>query len=126
MFSTHLPGFPDSTMNTSEKSLNGVATSAADMNSTFVLVEAANVTSNRSSLVSYRYEFDISVLLILGYMSVFIVGLVGNSCVIWVVIRAPRMRTVTNYLIVNLACIDIIVLLVCVPSNLLNSLIHRK
>ncbi|XP_003740144.1 neuropeptide SIFamide receptor [Galendromus occidentalis] len=93
-------------------------------NSSFVLVDADNSTTSHPKLTYYRYEIDISVLLILGYLSVFIVGLVGNSCVIWVVIRAPRMRTVTNYLIVNLACIDIIVLLVCVPSNLLNSLIH--
>ncbi|XP_028966461.1 neuropeptide SIFamide receptor-like [Galendromus occidentalis] len=34
------------------------------------------------------------------------------------------MRTVTNHLIVNLACVDIIVLLVCVPSNLLANLLY--
>lgn len=74
----------------------------------------------------YRYELGISLLLVSGYLSVFVVGLVGNSCVIWVVARTPRMRTVTNYLIVNLAFIDIVVLLVCVPSNLLSNLIHRE
>ena len=109
-----------------EKTLDGLAQMITDANSTLVLLEPANASSNYPSLNSYRYEMEISVLLIMGYLSVFIIGLVGNSCVVWVVIRAPRMRTVTNYLIVNLACIDIIVLLVCVPSNLLNSLIRRE
>lgn len=107
------------------------------MNGTLTLVDLTNVSSedSRASTVSktdpgvdliYRYDVDISVLLVIGYLSVFIVGLVGNSCVIWVVARTPRMRTVTNYLIVNLAFIDIVVLLVCVPSNLLSNLIQRK
>lgn len=107
------------------------------MNGTLTLVDLTNVSSEDSRALTvsktdpgldliYRYDVDISVLLVIGYLSVFIVGLVGNSCVIWVVARTPRMRTVTNYLIVNLAFIDIVVLLVCVPSNLLSNLIQRK
>ncbi|XP_022668461.1 neuropeptide SIFamide receptor-like [Varroa jacobsoni] len=105
------------------------------MNGTLTLVDLTNVSSEDSRALTvsktdpgldliYRYDVDISVLLVIGYLSVFIVGLVGNSCVIWVVARTPRMRTVTNYLIVNLAFIDIVVLLVCVPSNLLSNLIQ--
>lgn len=106
------------------------------MNGTLTLVDVGNVTADETQTSSdtsdfgldtiYRYDLDISVLLVVGYLSVFVVGLVGNSCVIWVVARTPRMRTVTNYLIVNLAFVDIVVLLVCVPSNLLSNLIHRK
>lgn len=74
----------------------------------------------------YRYSLDLSLLLIVGYLSVFIIGLVGNLCVVIVVLQTPKMRNVTNHLIVNLACVDIIVLLVCVPSNLLANLIYRE
>lgn len=113
-------------MSTPSETLVEFTDGITDTNSSLLLFDPANSTNNYSVSTPYRYEVDISVLMILGYLSVFIVGLVGNSCVVWVVVHAPRMRTVTNYLIVNLACIDIIVLLVCVPSNLLSSLIHRE
>lgn len=75
----------------------------------------------------YRYPWQVNVILLVGYMSVFVIGLVGNLCVIVVVMRTPRMRgSVTNRLIVNLACVDIVVLLICVPSNLLANLIYRE
>lgn len=75
----------------------------------------------------YRYPWQVNVVLLVGYVSVFVIGLIGNLCVIVVVMRTPRMRgSVTNRLIVNLACVDIVVLLICVPSNLLSNLIHRE
>ena len=39
----------------------------------------------------------------------------GNSLVICVVLQSLRMRTVTNYLIVNMACADILYTLVATP-----------
>lgn len=50
----------------------------------------------------------------------------GNSCVVAVVVRSPRMRTVTNYFIVNLALADILVLVFCLPATLLANLFIRK
>ncbi|XP_058018989.1 kiSS-1 receptor [Ahaetulla prasina] len=44
-----------------------------------------------------------------------LVGLLGNSLVIYVIIRHKPMRTVTNYYIANLATTDIIFLVCCVP-----------
>ncbi|XP_063150196.1 kiSS-1 receptor [Candoia aspera] len=44
-----------------------------------------------------------------------LVGLVGNTLVIYVIIRHKPMRTVTNYYIANLATTDIIFLVCCVP-----------
>lgn len=75
----------------------------------------------------YRYSLWLSILLVGGYVSVFLIGLVGNLCVVVVVLRHRHMRSsATNQLIVNLAVVDIVVLLVCVPSNLLSNLIHRE
>lgn len=73
-----------------------------------------------------RYSPGISSIYCIAYSIVFIMGIVGNSCVVAVVIRSPRMRTVTNYFIVNLALADILVLLFCLPATLLSNLFIRK
>ncbi|XP_041086594.1 G-protein coupled receptor 54-like [Polyodon spathula] len=44
-----------------------------------------------------------------------VVGLAGNSLVIYVVTKHKQMRTVTNFYIANLATTDIIFLVCCVP-----------
>lgn len=62
----------------------------------------------------------------IAYFIVFIVGLIGNSFVIAVVFRAPRMRTVTNYFIVNLALADILVIVFCLPATLMSNIFVRK
>lgn len=67
-----------------------------------------------------------TVLLCVAYLIVFIVGLIGNSFVIAVVFRAPRMRTVTNYFIVNLALADILVICFCLPATLMSNIYVRK
>lgn len=59
-------------------------------------------------------------------MIVFVVGLIGNSFVIAVVLRSPRMRTVTNYFIVNLAIADILVIVFCLPATLMSNIFVRK
>jgi len=64
----------------------------------------------------------------LAYSAVFCVGILGNSLVVAIVIRNPRMHDVTNYFIVNLAVADILVCLFCLPITLLQNLfsgMHR-
>lgn len=46
---------------------------------------------------------------------VMIGSFIGNTLVISVVLQSQRMRTVTNYLIVNMACADILYTLVAMP-----------
>ncbi|XP_051697828.2 kiSS-1 receptor [Oryctolagus cuniculus] len=48
-----------------------------------------------------------------------LLGLAGNSLVIYVVCRQKRMRTVTNFYIANLAATDVTFLLCCVPFTAL-------
>lgn len=57
------------------------------------------------------------------YGIVFVVALVGNALVCYVVWSIPQMRTVTNYFIVNLAVSDILMTLFCVPTSFLSTLI---
>lgn len=59
------------------------------------------------------------------YCTVFIVALLGNGLVCFVVQTSPRMKTVTNYFIVNLAIGDILMTLFCVPFSFVSMLVLR-
>lgn len=74
----------------------------------------------------YRHPLTLTIVYCVAYIFVFIVGLVGNSFVIAVVLRSPRMRTVTNFFIVNLAMADILVIVFCLPATLMGNIFVRK
>jgi len=42
------------------------------------------------------------------FATVVILAVCGNSIVIWIVLAHRRMRTPTNYFLVNLACADVL------------------
>ncbi|XP_033738998.1 orexin receptor type 1-like isoform X2 [Pecten maximus] len=56
------------------------------------------------------------------YVIVFTVGLGGNFIVCYAVWKNKHLRTVTNYFLVNLACADFIVILVCLPFTLVQDI----
>lgn len=74
----------------------------------------------------YRHSTGMTVVYCVLYVIIFIVGLIGNSFVIAVVLRAPRMRTVTNFFIANLAIADILVIVFCLPATLMGNIFVRK
>lgn len=74
----------------------------------------------------YRHSTGMTVVYCVLYVIVFIVGLIGNFFVISVVLRAPRMRTVTNFFIANLAIADILVIVFCLPATLMGNIFVRK
>ncbi|XP_055323888.1 neuropeptide SIFamide receptor-like [Sitodiplosis mosellana] len=78
--------------------------------------------SNREFELLYRHSVTLTAVYCVAYVIVFIVGLIGNSFVIAVVLRSPRMRTVTNYFIVNLAVADILVIVFCLPATLMSNI----
>lgn len=59
------------------------------------------------------------------YGIVFLVALFGNGLVCFIVQTSPRMKTVTNYFIVNLAVGDILLTLFCVPFSFVPMLVLR-
>lgn len=87
-----------------------------------------NLTLNTSGLpeLLYRHSPGVTIAFIIGYLAVFLIGLIGNSLVIAVVIRSPRMRNVTNYFIVNLAVADMLVITLCLPATLMANIYVRK
>ena len=52
------------------------------------------------------------------YVIVFLFGVLGNVLVIYVVCALKEMRTPTNIFLVNLSAADLLVLIVCMPSSL--------
>ncbi|XP_037084488.1 neuropeptide SIFamide receptor-like [Pollicipes pollicipes] len=69
-----------------------------------------------------RHDIVVSTVLCAAYFTVFAVGLLGNSCVVAVVCRCPRMRSATNYFIANLAVADILVVVFCLPATLISNI----
>jgi len=69
--------------------------------------------------VTLEFPEYFKVLLHVLYISVLVGGVLGNSLVLYVLYSVPRMRTVTNYLLANLAVGDLIIATLCVPFTYL-------
>uniref|UniRef100_A0A4W3I7C9 Neuropeptide Y receptor type 2 n=1 Tax=Callorhinchus milii TaxID=7868 RepID=A0A4W3I7C9_CALMI len=65
----------------------------------------------------------VQITLILAYCSIIFLGVMGNSLVIYVVIRYKNMATVTNFFIANLAVADLMVNTLCLPFTLVYTLL---
>jgi len=78
---------------------------------------SSTTVGNNSTVVTNTHMFPVyaRVLLITLYLAVVVVSVGGNSLVIAVIVVESRMRTVTNWFILNLACADALMATVCVP-----------
>lgn len=93
------------------------------------LVMNASLNATETAFVPelfYRHTMAMTAVYCVAYLLVFALGLVGNFFVIAVVFRSPRMRTVTNFFIVNLAVADILVIVFCLPATLMSNIFVRK
>ncbi|XP_066495835.1 neuropeptide Y receptor type 4-2-like [Tiliqua scincoides] len=63
--------------------------------------------------------------LIIAYSTVIAVGLIGNLCLVCVIVQQKEMRNVTNIFIANLSCSDILMSLVCMPVTVIYTLMDR-
>lgn len=68
-----------------------------------------------------RTSFNICVYVL--YIMILVVAVVGNLLVVYVVWGTSKLRTVTNYFIVNLAVGDLFMAIFCVPFSFLSTLI---
>ncbi|KAG6459618.1 RYamide receptor-like [Manduca sexta] len=107
---------------------NGSITDDEYVNSTF----SPNSTWSEDSLVcdpntsdSFLTSTLFHTCVYFMYCVVFVVALLGNGLVCFVVQTSPRMKTVTNYFIVNLAVGDILMTMFCVPFSFVSMLILR-
>ena len=49
------------------------------------------------------------------YGIIFLLGITGNSLVIYCIAKYKRMKSITNQLLLSLACADLLLTLICVP-----------
>ncbi|KAI8521488.1 Neuropeptide FF receptor 2, partial [Branchiostoma belcheri] len=103
----------------------------------FVAMNSSNFTGsvdstmNSSEVLSkiyadarFKQSTAIIALLIFSYVLTFALCIVGNSMVCFVILKIPRMRTVTNYFLLNLAVSDLLVAIFCMPFTLLDNIIR--
>lgn len=83
-------------------------------------ISCEELFSNSKTVLSVTW-FQMTIYFL--YTTVFVVALVGNGLVCYVVVSSPRMKTVTNYFIVNLAVGDILMDLFCVPTTFFSTLV---
>lgn len=60
---------------------------------------------------------------ILAYTFIFLMCMIGNILVCFIVVKNRQMRTVTNMFILNLAISDLLVGIFCMPTTLVDNLI---
>ncbi|XP_041971011.1 RYamide receptor-like isoform X1 [Aricia agestis] len=89
-------------------------------NSTWYDVTCATSSSD-SVLASPFFHFGVYFM----YLVIFLLALIGNALVCYVVQSSPRMKTVTNYFIMNLAIGDILMTLLCIPFSFVSMLLLR-
>lgn len=71
----------------------------------------------------YLHQPQVAAVFISSYLLIFVLCMVGNTVVCFIVIRNRHMHTVTNFFILNLAISDLLVGIFCMPITLLDNII---
>lgn len=71
----------------------------------------------------YLHQPSTAAIFIISYLLIFLVCMVGNGVVCFIVLRSKNMWTVTNLFILNLAVSDLLVGIFCMPTTLLDNII---
>ncbi|XP_069487417.1 neuropeptide Y receptor type 2 [Ambystoma mexicanum] len=77
----------------------------------------------KPDLIDSTKLIGVQIVLIVAYSTIILLGVIGNSLVIYVVIKFKTMRTVTNFFIANLAVADLMVNTICLPFTLVYTLL---
>ncbi|NXK63646.1 NPFF2 protein, partial [Sylvietta virens] len=78
---------------------------------------------NVSYVDFYLHQPSVAAVFITSYLLIFLLCMMGNGGVCFIILRSKRMRTVTNLFILNLAVSDLLVGVFCMPTTLLDSII---
>lgn len=71
----------------------------------------------------YLHQPSTAAIFIVSYLLIFVVCMLGNGVVCFIVLRSKNMWTVTNLFILNLAVSDLLVGIFCMPTTLLDNII---
>jgi hypothetical protein len=66
----------------------------------------------------YKIEMPLDVIIYgsVFYIIIYLIGVIGNILVIYILLKKKELKCFTNYLLANLSIADLMVLIVCVPS----------
>lgn len=67
----------------------------------------SGLESNTTGITAFSMPAWQLVLWAIAYLALVLVAVTGNATVIWIILAHERMRTVTNYFIINLALADL-------------------
>ncbi|NXP60261.1 NPFF2 protein, partial [Chloropsis cyanopogon] len=81
------------------------------------------VGGNVSYVDFYLHQPSVAAVFITSYLLIFLLCMVGNGGVCFIILWGRHMRTVTNLFILNLAVSDLLVGLFCMPTTLLDNII---
>ena len=108
-----------------------VLTASSDDSSQLLLLTTTNGSVsgdnyNQSEVDLYEVPAGVVALLSVFYGLISLFALIGNALVIYVVVVSPRMRTVTNYYIANMAFADVTIALFAIPFQFHAALLQRR
>ncbi|NXI74578.1 NPFF1 protein, partial [Anseranas semipalmata] len=85
--------------------------------------ESHLLKENYTFLAYYQHSSPVAAMFILAYTFIFLMCMIGNVLVCFIVVKNRQMRTVTNMFILNLAISDLLVGIFCMPTTLVDNLI---
>ncbi|XP_010850695.1 PREDICTED: neuropeptide FF receptor 1 [Bison bison bison] len=83
----------------------------------------ATLAANLTFSSYYQHSSPVAAMFIVAYVLIFLLCMVGNTLVCFIVLKNRHMRTVTNMFILNLAISDLLVGIFCMPTTLVDNLI---
>ncbi|KAM6184838.1 neuropeptide FF receptor 1 [Rhynchocyon petersi] len=83
----------------------------------------ATAGANLTFFSYYQHSSPVAAMFIVAYVLIFLLCMVGNALVCFIVLKNRHMRTVTNMFILNLAVSDLLVGIFCMPTTLVDNLI---
>lgn len=95
----------------------------SDPSNLFSLQEKPLTHQNITYVDFYLHKLPAAAVFTISYLLIFLVCMVGNGVVCFIVMRSKNMRTVTNLFILNLAISDLLVGIFCMPITLVDNII---
>ncbi|XP_072309793.1 neuropeptide FF receptor 2-like [Eucyclogobius newberryi] len=96
---------------------------ATNLSITLWLHEDSPSSQNKTFVDFYLHKTSIAAVFTVSYLFIFLICMVGNGIVCFIVLRSRNMRTVTNLFILNLAFSDLLVGIFCMPTTLVDNII---
>lgn len=115
----HLSPVQSRTMNLT---VNSTSVSS-DPSNLLAVLENLSTLQNITYVDFYLHKPSVAAVFTISYLLIFLVCMVGNGVVCFIVVRSRNMRTVTNLFILNLAISDLLVGIFCMPTTLVDNII---